>query len=65
MDIKSVMNKIERYGALVRGGYEEDATRIFTEIAYSIDLLITDGAEDAVSKHLAVQSITDKRGQHQ
>tara|TARA_R110000824_G_scaffold7001_2_gene32106 strand:+ start:10100 stop:10288 length:189 start_codon:yes stop_codon:yes gene_type:complete len=56
MDIANIIEQVERYGALRRGGYEDDATKQLEDIRNSLDLLTEQYGEKAVLEHIKRES---------
>lgn len=52
MHIANIIEQVERYGALKRGGYEDDATKQLEDIRNSIDLLTEESGEKAINEHI-------------
>ena len=56
MDIANIIEQVERYGALRRGGYEDDAAKQLEDIRNSLDLLTEESGEKAVLEHIKRES---------
>jgi len=52
MDIAGILKQVERYGALRRGGYEDDAITQLERIEESLDLLTERVGEKAINEHI-------------
>ena len=56
MDVPNIIEQVQRYEALRRGGYEDDAAKQLEDIRNSLDLLTEESGEKAVLEHIKRES---------